>query len=341
MFLGKFFANRLGYIKETSNISNLDPTVIEKDLWVCSALEALANSSFGNHLSFKGGTSLSKCYNLISRFSEDLDISIDKSYLNQTKLPPTPEDSRRSRDDFARLLKKEIHNILPEIKLSLARYFKTHTQLDIEIQSNEYTDGAAEPTIYINYPSVLDTKDKYIIKVVKIEFTAKSENFPCETRLFESYVSQYLKLGEHSSIKCISPIRTFWEKLTVLYLLGKEKLRFERLARHYYDVHQIYHSFLHENLNDFELFENVLREKLVTQYNKDLQELEQIVTHKNFKGVSLFNATNPNIINAFTDDYKNMWYYFIGDKPNTTEILASIVDIEKQIINHYSNEAGV
>lgn len=70
------------FLQEAAAQRGLSGVIIEKDFWVCLALEKLFQSSFGDYITFKGGTSLSKVYGLIGRFSEDIDLTIDKDFVN-------------------------------------------------------------------------------------------------------------------------------------------------------------------------------------------------------------------------------------------------------------------
>lgn len=75
-------AERKEIINQTSAKTGIVPTAIEKDFWVMIALKAIFETKYGEHIVFKGGTSLSKGWNLIERFSEDIDLGIDRTYLN-------------------------------------------------------------------------------------------------------------------------------------------------------------------------------------------------------------------------------------------------------------------
>ena len=68
-------------LTQAANKTGLPVQAVEKDLWVTAVLRAIFCLSYANHLSFKGGTSLSKCWSLINRFSEDIDIAIDREFL--------------------------------------------------------------------------------------------------------------------------------------------------------------------------------------------------------------------------------------------------------------------
>ena len=74
-------SRRVEVLKLLENKTGLNATSIEKDWWVTLALNALFNGLYGSHLVFKGGTSLSKCWRIIDRFSEDIDLAIDREFL--------------------------------------------------------------------------------------------------------------------------------------------------------------------------------------------------------------------------------------------------------------------
>ena len=68
------------FVAQTSERVGLPPQAVEKDWWVTMTLKALFESSCRDFITFKGGTSLSKGWHVIERFSEDIDIAIDKSF---------------------------------------------------------------------------------------------------------------------------------------------------------------------------------------------------------------------------------------------------------------------
>lgn len=149
--------------------------LLEKDIWVVWAIDALFSSDFGKHLVFKGGTSLSKAYDVIGRFSEDIDVTYDVRELipeltRDGTLPKTNSQARKWRDAIDQKLPMRVRDtVLPAIEKHIAAI-----GVDVRV-SVEGTD------LYIDYDP-LSTGTGYVPARVKIEFGARSTGEPCEER---------------------------------------------------------------------------------------------------------------------------------------------------------------
>lgn len=200
---------------------------IEKDYWVTYILKQLSKSSFKNDVVFKGGTSLSKGYNAINRFSEDIDLQLTNPNLN---------DNQK---------KKLLKNIEEEITKGMI-YMPNHPR--------ESKRGNIRKTIY-QYPIQIDEKDKgQVSDVIVLEINSLSTPEPTETLKIESYIAKYLKkIGksefipklelESFEIKVLSAKRTFIEKIFAILDYTFEKNPEEELGnkiRHLYDIHKLY-----------------------------------------------------------------------------------------------------
>lgn len=176
---------RLLYFEESQHKISLAPAAIEKDFWVCWTLKKLFNlPKWGEHLTFKGGTSLSKCWELISRFSEDIDVVIDRDYLGfgeeklsnnkQKKLKKTC--SQCIHDEIWPMLEQHMRDTLPIAltwKLTLA----------------DRLEDPDQQTLLFQYPSVFIGRISYLRPVVKIEMGARSETTPVETPSIKPVIS--------------------------------------------------------------------------------------------------------------------------------------------------------
>lgn len=123
---------------------NIMPQLIEKDFWVCWILKILfALPKSGSHLTFKGGTSLSKCYHVIRRFSEDVDVSIERTFLsNEKSIEPTKNESNKENQRRLERLqiacKEKISDILiPEFKKSISAVFGDKKKWKVELDAND------------------------------------------------------------------------------------------------------------------------------------------------------------------------------------------------------------
>ncbi len=224
---------------------------IEKDFWVCWTLDALFNGLAKStpRLLFKGGTSLSKAFGLISRFSEDIDITVFRNDLGQktdvTELDALSGKKRRARLDAIRTACQcYIAGPLFEQFRQLAASIIPSSRFRLEIDPED-NDGQ---TLLFWYPAVTATPGDYIRSAVKIESGAKSALDPHIKTTIKPYVAQdLLELNlEVANITTVKPERTFWDKVIILHGLRqwhdrRNQLRQggQRVSRHYYDVHQL------------------------------------------------------------------------------------------------------
>jgi len=216
----------------------LTPASIEKDFWVCWVLRELFSLSlWGEHLTFKGGTSLSKCWQLISRFSEDIDVVIDRDRVGFG-------GDMLSRKRQKRLVKECSRQIREELWSSLEQRFRKVLPAHLlwELTAANEEEDPDQQTLLFHYPTVFSGAIVYVRPVVKIELGARSETEPVETPLIQSYLAEAFPDLLHDSafsIRTVAAERTFWEKAMLLHeetFRPAEKPRRARLSRHYYDL---------------------------------------------------------------------------------------------------------
>ena len=218
---------------------------IEKDFWVCWTLRELFRlSDCGSHLTFKGGTSLSKAWKLIERFSEDIDIVVDRELLKaDVDIEAMRRLSERQRERQVGRLRKAcrewVQEILrPALSDRLARV-PGASGLDV-IVDPEARDG---DRLLLRYPSAYPPAlAGYLRREVKIELVARADDWPSEKREIAPYVAEVfpdLIPGAAFTIRVLTPERTFWEKAMLLHeetyrpVDGRTNAR---LSRHYYDL---------------------------------------------------------------------------------------------------------
>ena len=224
---------------------------VEKDFWVCWTLDALFNGldAGGPRLLFKGGTSLSKAFGLISRFSEDIDITVFRQDLGQpadvAELDALSGKKRRARLDTIReTCKAYINGPLTEQFTQFAAAAIPEARFRIEADPDD-KDGQ---TLLFWYPAVTAQPGDYIRSAVKIEAGAKSALDPHVAATVIPYVAQDLAdlRLEATNVTTVKPERTFWDKIIILHGLRqwhdrRNELRHggQRVSRHYYDVHKL------------------------------------------------------------------------------------------------------
>lgn len=218
------------------------PQILEKDVWICWTLEKLFSMPNAHSMAFKGGTSLSKVFNLIERFSEDVDITIDyKSFNTDDPFEPNTSNTKRKKisDQLKLFLKDYVtKEIVPYLKSCLQTEF---SQL---ININVSDDGEK---LYIHYPSVCEHKMPYIKSYVFIEFGARNVTEPSAIHHVQPDITSHVN-GLHlpyAKVNVLNPERTFWEKATLIHVecnRGRFKENAQRLSRHWYDLAMLHQS---------------------------------------------------------------------------------------------------
>jgi hypothetical protein len=209
--------------------------LLEKDVWVVWALETLFGSPLGPHLVFKGGTSLSKAYQAIRRFSEDVDLTYDIRAIapdlvaaKGDTLPSNPSQKKKwSKEIKSRLLVWVMDKPLPLVEAAL-----TAAHLPACASANG-------EKIHIRYEP-LATGSGYVSPVVTLEFGAQSTGEPCEPREIKCDAATCFPnmIFPTASPRVMRIERTFWEKATAIHVfcVGGGFRGKERFARHWHDV---------------------------------------------------------------------------------------------------------
>jgi len=226
------------------------PDYVEKDFWVCLVLDLLFNALPEGHprLLFKGGTSLSKAFGLIRRFSEDIDLVVHRDALGFAgDRDPTAADglsNKRRNALFAELAKACGGYVRADMKGALASSIGP-----IADGCNIVPDEDDGQTLLVEYPSLYpDSTDVYVSPRVKIEAGARSALDPWTTRTVTPYVAGDLPDWPFrvTNVATLAPERTFWEKLLILHGLhcgyrdtGRLPTDKDRISRHYYDAAMI------------------------------------------------------------------------------------------------------
>ena len=311
------------YFVQTAERMRISPQIVEKDFWVCWILsELFALPDIGNTLIFKGGTSLSKAYQLIKRFSEDVDISINRASLgfDEFDLRESVSNTERKRR-VERLMESCRRKITEELRPAMIQLiesrFKGMRDWSLEIDA----DDADRQTLLYKYPSSLAATHTYVRPVVRIEFGARSDHWPsCQAQIMSYVAQQFPKAFQISEFvaKVLMAERTFWEKATLLhteYHRPVDKEMPPRLSRHYYDLSQLILS------------------GLGNQTTSNLELLRQVVEHKKLffpsgwahydeaQQGSLHITPFPSRIRVIEEDYDHMQEMFFSDRPEFTEVL--------------------
>jgi hypothetical protein len=206
--------------------------LLEKDIWVVWAIDALFSSELGKHLVFKGGTSLSKAYDVIRRFSEDIDVTYDVRELIPELVgdgAPVPKSNSQAEKWRAAIDEKLAPWVRDKALLAINKHVEA-TGVDVEVT----VEGT---NIYIDYDP-LAKGTGYVPPRVKLEFGARSTGEPCEEKEITCDAAEHLPDLEFPTAKpkVMLPKRTFWEKATAVHVYCARGSQGDRYSRHWHDL---------------------------------------------------------------------------------------------------------
>ena len=318
---------------EAGRVLGLSAGSIEKDFWVCWTLRTLFDLPIsGPHLTFKGGTSLSKGWKLIQRFSEDIDVVIDRDFLgfggDRSPEDATSHKQRAKRiDELRDACQRHIRDaLLPAFHRRVRESLPLSSSWRIETDP----DDADDQTLLFHYPGAA-AEGHYVRSVVKIELGARSDIEPSARPKIAPYLADVFaeEIGDSTfSVRTIAPERTFWEKVALLH---EESYRVPhegpkaRLARHYYDLWCLLLAGVGDRARaEPGLFDRVVSHRAVFfRKNKEIQE--------SLRRGGLRLVPSADRRTAWKRDYDAMREaMFFGDPPTFDEILAVVADFEQQ-----------
>jgi len=299
---------RRNIFAETSASIGLPDAAVEKDWWIVHAIDLVFNTSIAPHTVFKGGTSLSKAWGLIDRFSEDIDLALDRRFLGFDKKDKemTGSQVRKLREQSFLFISE---NYFPELrkKFSDAGFDNVTFQLG-EIKSHDQDPLIIE----IYYPTVTEPIP-YLQPRVLIEVGSRSMMEPFEPCSFTSFVGEHFKgrpfADELITIPTVRPERTFLEKIFLLHEEFQhpvEKIRVERKSRHLYDLEKLMDTdFAKAALGNMKLY------KTIVEHRKTITPLRGI-NYANHTPDKINPVPPDSFIGAWEQDYlamqENMLY---------------------------------
>ncbi|MDW7656722.1 MAG: nucleotidyl transferase AbiEii/AbiGii toxin family protein [Bacillota bacterium] len=310
----------------TAHDIKLPEAMAEKDFWVCWVLDYLFHQSpWAKHMAFKGGTSLSKCYGLIERFSEDIDIILDWRVLGFLASEPWDGRSKTSQDKFNKDRDARtgnfLHNVLlPQLKEDFAQLLSEPFKL--------FMNDDEPQTICFAYPRIFD--DTAVVSVVRMEIGALAAWTPVQKTTITSYAAKRYPQAfttPSTSVLTVMAERTFWEKVTILH---KEAFRTNsrfpsRYSRHYYDLYCMDKS------------------PVKAQAYDNLPLLERVVKFKaRFypTNVARYDLAHPgtmrlmppeDCIPVLVNDYEHMKNMIFGTTPSFEKIMDTLQCMETEI----------
>ena len=311
------------------------PGSVEKDFWVCVMLrEVFAERTYGEHLTFKGGTSLSKAWGLIDRFSEDIDLTLDRDALGfggeRAPEATTGKNERERRlDALKRACRDAIHGTIEPALRARLRSLLPGESWSLTADSEDPDDQ----TLLFAYPRTAQPgalgAAAYVQPVVKIEFGARSDPRPVGLRPVTSVVAEEfpaLFAAPSSAVRALLPERTFWEKVLLLHEERQrpvEKQRKPRMARHFHDVWRLIGAGTADKaLADTGLFDQVVEHRKV--YFR-----QNWVDYARMKRGTVEMTPLPEQLDAWRADYTAMQGdMFLEPPPSFDAVLAEIASFQ-------------
>jgi hypothetical protein len=313
-------SDRADFIREASVLKAMPAEVVEKDFWVCWVLNRLFRSpEMARKILFKGGTSLSKVFGLIERFSEDVDLILDWNEV--TEEDPATKRSVAKQDAFNKVLLARAHaylrnSFLPEVQALVG-----------DVCTAEIGDNPE--IVMIKYP--VSFESRYLRPEICLEVGPLASWVPNAKYEIRPYAAEALPAAFERpacTVNAIKAERTFWEKITILH---HEAHRPEGNAqpagysRHYCDLCRMAHA-------------DVKRSAFA-----DLDLLRAVTAFKDkfyHRGWARYDLAVPrtmklippdHVMRAVKQDYENMQFMIFGERPAFEEIMAALGTLESEI----------
>lgn len=327
-FLGFSPDRRKNLIEEAATRRSIDSIIMEKDFWVCWLLALLfTDKEIAPHLVFKGGTSLSKVFNVINRFSEDIDLSVSPEFVEANVRAYEEATSRTKRDEAmfamqAQCAKKVRESIQPRLEAKITEYLGAKPEGSW--LTYEEIPPAGSPNLYFHFPQAGDKKLPYIKPAVTLEMGSITDQQPLGKHKVVPWIADMIPQAFSNwacEVTALELPRTFWEKATILhseYHRPEEQAMPDRYARHYYDFAQLLkHGDAPAIMADKKLAQRVAQWKAKVFPRKWANY--DTAAHGTFQL-----APPKGRVKALEDDYEKMRPFFLREPPTFGQLLEDI-----------------
>lgn len=323
------------YIDEAAARRGLSPVILEKDFWVCWLLHVLFEATFHQAIVFKGGTSLSKVFGVVDRFSEDIDLSLAPDFLGIGE----PElDAGLSKGQAGKWMKRAEVECIRSVRDHLGPELE-RTVSDLLGKAQEpwlefVVDSASHsPIILFRYPTSQPAGFEYLKRTVKLEFGSLSEQRPTERHPIRPWIADILPdafTDWQCSVVALDVHRTFWEKATILHTehhRPMDRAMPDRYSRHYADTAALA---LHP-AGSSAISQDALRHRVVDWKS-----------HFFSSGWARYDLAQPPTFKlvppaerekALRRDYEAMRDMYLSAPATFDEIIATLATVEQQINN--------
>jgi len=342
-FARRSVGDRRAFIEEAANRRDLTPIIIEKDFWVCWTLRRLVTTpQLKDHITFKGGTSLSKAYRIIERFSEDIDLTIRRTapLIDEVASPMEVDISGKERERRTKALTAAAQAYvetlaMPALTEAIEAALGTADGWSVELDP----DDKDRQTLLFNYPRTSgwgnnwgsawggNASTGYIKPRIKLEYGARGEPEPFEERPITPYLADEFpdEVPDATTlVPTLSAVRTYWEKTTILHALHHKGALREGLSRHYYDLVMLDRAGITgAALSQPELLAAVVRNKSLMFAAKSASYETAVLGQ-----LRLFPT---GMTEALANDYKAMADMFMTPPPSLPDLLDAIGDLEARL----------
>lgn len=313
--------------RNTADKMGLNDAIVEKDFWVCFTLDYLFHRSpWQKVITFKGGTSLSKAFNLINRFSEDIDLILDWRVLGYGSDEPWEQRSKTKQDIFNKEANAKAEQFLAE---TMCPEMQKELTTELGQEAMVYIDEKEPQTIIFAYPSLFESTAT--LRFIRLEIGALAAWTPAKEVEIESYsASCYPSVFEQAktSVLTVLPERTFWEKATILHHEANRPENSSmpmRYSRHYYDLFRMANSDVKESaFAHLDLLKRVVDFKMKF-YPRGWAD------YPNAKPGTMKLVPPDFRIPTLKNDYEKMRDMLYGDIPTFDEVMACISELEAEI----------
>lgn len=317
---------RLAILQQTSDHESLPDYAVEKDWWVTMVLKAAFQTKCADSLLFKGGTSLSKGWNLIKRFSEDIDLALDHKFFrgnieNNNQLKTLRKECRKY---IVEHLANDLDEKLRDMGL---RGYTVYPQVEID---GHPVSSDADPTIVIvEYQPISSGQSSYITPMVKVEFSCLSMSEPFEQKTISSMIHNAFPDADSESaalIPTVLPSRTFLEKAFLLCEeFQKESPRSLHMSRHLYDLYMLMDTeFGKAALSDDKLYEAIV------EHRRKFYHVSYADYDNDYRDRIAFYPPQR-CIKAWEADYASMCTSMIyGDRPTFYHLMERIEQLQNR-----------
>ena len=334
-FLALSSTDRTAAFGQAATSKAVSSVMIEKDFWVCWLLGVVfADPELAPHIVFKGGTSLSKVYGAIDRFSEDIDLSLSPAFVGADETRLDAASSRAQRDLAMRAMQERCAEkardfVTPRLEAAIAE--RLGRPIAAAWLNYEDDPSSRSPVIHFRYPTFVTPGLEYLRREVKLEMGSLTDQQPTERSSVRPWIAdEFSELfeGWTCTVTALELARTFWEKATILHAEHHRPARSitpDRYSRHYADMARL---ILHPR-GEAILQDHVLCERVVQW--KSRMFASKWANYEAARPGSFRLVPAESRFPALEKDYAQMKPMFLSQPPAFEEVMATLASAEHRL----------